>query len=104
MLNTSNFRAYNLRFEGGLEMVQIATEAGLMPRALRRRTILLGPGERAEIVVDFASVRGKRVRLVSAKRPGPVGKKHGSKTFGGDLMQFRVGSAAVTDDTRSSTN
>ena len=103
LLNTSNFRAYNLRFDGGVEMVQIATESGLMPKALRRKTILLGPGERGEIVVDFAAVRGKRVRLVSAKRPGSVGKKHGSKPFAGELMEFRVGSASVADATATLT-
>jgi spore coat protein A, manganese oxidase len=99
LLNTSSFRAYNLRFEGGLQMVQIATEAGLMPKALRRGTILLGPGERVEIVVDFAAARGKRVRLVSVGRRGAARKKHGSKPFEGELMEFRVGATAVADET-----
>ena len=97
LLNTSNFRAYNLRFSNGLGMVQIATEAGLMPTALRRSRILLGPGERVEIVVDFASARGKRIRLESVTRPGA--RRLGSKPYVGDIMEFRVGSTAVADDT-----
>ena len=97
LLNTSNFRAYNLRFSNDLVMVQIATEAGLMPNALRRSKILLGPGERVEIVVDFASARGKRIRLESVKRPGA--RSLGSKPYVGDIMEFRVGSPAIADDT-----
>jgi spore coat protein A len=97
LLNTSNFRAYNLRFSNGLEMVQIASESGLMPTALRRSRILLGPGERVEIVVDFARARGKRIRLQSAKRGGAGSV--GSKPYVGDIMEFRVGAAAVADST-----
>jgi spore coat protein A, manganese oxidase len=99
LLNASNFRAYNLRFSNGLEMVQIATESGLMPKALRRSQILLGPGERAEIVVDFARARGRRLRLESVGRRGKVGKKLGSKPYVGEIMEFRVGAAQVTDGT-----
>ncbi len=97
LVNASSFRSYNLYFEGGLEMLQIATESGLMPAALKRRKILLGPGERVEVVVDFAKLRGRRVRLRSGRREGA--RKLGSKPFVGDLMQFRVGSGAPVDAT-----
>ena len=36
LLNTSNFQPYNLYLTGGVEMIQIATESGLMPRPLKR--------------------------------------------------------------------
>jgi FtsP/CotA-like multicopper oxidase with cupredoxin domain len=98
LLNTSSFRSYNLKLEG-LAMVQIATESGLMPRALRRRRILLGPGERAEVVVDFAKARGDRVVLKSVPRRDADGGKLGSKPFVGEVMEFRVGREAVPDPT-----
>jgi len=41
--------AHNLRLTGGVRMVQIATESGLMPKPIGRRRVLLGPGERAEL-------------------------------------------------------
>ena len=41
------------------------------------------------MIVDFAAARGKRVRLRSAKRPGKVGKKLGSKPYVGEIMEFR---------------
>jgi spore coat protein A len=97
-LNTSSFRSYNLKLEG-LAMVQIATESGLMPRAVRRRKILLGPGERAEVVVDFAKARGDRVVLRSVRRRDEAGRKLGSKPFVGDVMKFRVGKDVLPDST-----
>ena len=98
VLNASHFRAYNLRLTGGVRMVQIATESGLMPRPIGRRHVLLGPGERVELVVDFAAARGKRVRLVSTPR-GPGHDELGSRSHSGALMEFRVGRAAREDPT-----
>ena len=40
-------------------MVQIATESGLMPKAVRRNAVLLAPAERAEVIVDLTSFAGK---------------------------------------------
>ncbi len=89
LLNNSNFQPYNLYLTGGLEMVQIATDAGLMPRPLKRRQLLLGPGERAEVIVDFSRASGERVRLCS--RPRDATFKGAAKAFKGQLMEFRVG-------------
>ncbi len=98
VLNASQFRAYDLRLSGGLPMVQIATDAGLMPRPVRRSRILIGPGERVELVVDFATARGERVRLLSSRRTGGP-KSLGSVTYAGPLMEFRVGHAREPDRT-----
>jgi FtsP/CotA-like multicopper oxidase with cupredoxin domain len=89
LLNASNFRAYNLELGGGVEMIQIATESGLMPRPVRRRRILLGPGERIEVIVDFARFAGEKVELRSVRRRGEIGL--GPDAYEGPLMQFRVG-------------
>ena len=98
VLNASHFRAYELRLSGGLPMIQIATDAGLMPRPVRRSRVLLGPGERAELIVDFAAARGEHVRLLSGRRRhGP--KSLGSVSYGGPLMEFRVRSRREADRT-----
>jgi spore coat protein A, manganese oxidase len=98
VLNASQFRSYNLRLTGGLRIVQIATESGLLPRPLERSTVLLGPGERAELIVDFASARGERVELVSIpRRDAP--RALGSSAYVGPLMQFRVGGGRAPDRT-----
>ena len=99
ILNVSSFRSYNLQLSNGAPMVQIATESGLMPKPVRRREILLGPAERAEVIVDFAGAAGETVELRSSKRH--AGRNpDGARTYGGALMQFRVGSERLPDHTR----
>jgi len=99
VLNASHFRAYGLHLTGGVRIVQIATESGLMPEPVERQRVLLGPGERVELIVDFAEARSRRVQLMSSRR----GAKHdgpGSRTYAGPLMEFRVGRAMELDRTR----
>ena len=98
LLNASHFRAYDLQMTDGVRMVQIATESGLMPKPVERRRVLLGPGERVELVVDFAEARGKRVQLLSAARRGER-KAPNSEVNPGPLMQFRVSSVGRVDRT-----
>ncbi|HWO83336.1 MAG TPA: multicopper oxidase family protein [Solirubrobacterales bacterium] len=96
ILNVSSFRSYNLQLSNGAPMLQIATESGLMPKPVRRREIRLGPAERVEVIVDFAGAGGETVELRSGKRHGgrnPLG----AHTYGGTLMQFRVGARRVRD-------
>jgi len=96
ILNVSSFRSYNVQLSNGAPMVQIATESGLMPKPIRRREILLGPAERVEVIVDFAGAAGETVELRSAKRH-PGRNPTGAHTYGGALMQFRVGTNRVAD-------
>jgi spore coat protein A, manganese oxidase len=99
LLNVSSFRSYNLHLSSGAPMIQIATESGLMPKPIRRREILLGPAERVEVIVDFSGAAGESVELRSSGHHAgrnPVG----ARTYGGALMQFRVGSERLSDRTR----
>jgi spore coat protein A len=97
LLNASHFRAYNLELAGGVRMTQIATEAGLMPAPVKRRRVLIGPGERVELIVDFSRFAGERVVLRSVRRRGKKGRKRGSRAYEGPLMQFRVGKRKPDD-------
>ncbi len=97
ILNASNFRSYNLRIGGGAEITQIGTEAGLLPRPLRRRTLLIGPGERVDVIVDFSRAKHSDVVLASVRREGAV-QALGAQSYVGPLMQFRVG-ARTKDST-----
>jgi FtsP/CotA-like multicopper oxidase with cupredoxin domain len=50
LLNAGNARYYRLLLEGHF-LYQIATDGGLLAQPVRRRTLLLAPGERAEVLV-----------------------------------------------------
>ena len=55
ILNASNARNYELVLGRDRFMHQIAGDAGLLPRPVRRRSLPLAPAERAEVLVDFCS-------------------------------------------------
>lgn len=58
LLNGSNARFYNIRFEltdgSLLPFKQIATDGGFLPQAVDLTNLLIAPGQRAEILVDFS--------------------------------------------------
>lgn len=98
LLNGSNARFYNLALVDGklhtTPIWQIGTDGGFLdapvPIALPKR-LLLAPGERADIIVDFAAFAGKTVTLTNtAKAPFPNGMTADPQTTG-EIMQFRVG-------------
>jgi spore coat protein A, manganese oxidase len=98
LLNVSSFRSFALHLSNGAPMIQIATESGLMPKPIRRREILLGPAERAEVIVDFSRMAGEDVELRSSARHAGRNSE-GARSYGGALMQFRVGNGRVVDRT-----
>ena len=53
LLNASTFSAYNLALSNGRPLVQVGTGSALLPRKVERPDILLGPAQRADVVVDF---------------------------------------------------
>jgi spore coat protein A len=78
VFNGSQARFYNFRFESGrsvLGFLQIGTDGGLLDRPVRLKELLLAPGERADLVVDFEHLsRGAKVTLTNnANAPYPMG-------------------------------
>ena len=72
LLNASNGSFYKLSFSTdesvvgeGIEFFQIGTEQGLLPAPAAIRSLIVGPGERVDLVVDFAIHRGRAVYLRS---------------------------------------
>jgi spore coat protein A, manganese oxidase len=90
LLNASNFREYRFELANGQEMVQVASESGLLPRPVRRTSILLGPAERAEVVVDFRGHLGEDIVLANTIPPGITPGKTEPETPLARVMQFRV--------------
>ncbi len=54
LLNGSNARIYTLYFDDARPMHLVATEGGFLPAPVALDVLRLSPGERAEILVDFA--------------------------------------------------
>lgn len=63
LVNGSNARIYDLSFSDGRGFHWTGTEGGLLERSVALRSLTLAPGQRAEILVDFAD--GRTVSLVT---------------------------------------
>jgi len=93
VLNASNARIYRFAFEDNRAFHQVASDGGLLQKPQPLRTLMLAPGERAEIVVDFSN--GKTTRLLSAEdNNGPMGGGFMSRMTGGVINAPEY----VTDD------
>lgn len=113
LLNGSNARIYRLAFEDMRTFSVIATDGGLLDAPVQAAAIYLGPGERAEILVDFANdAMNSSVMLMSLAfgMPAPSGGGHGGHGGGGtstvprngaemDVLRFDVKRAAPSKAT-----
>jgi len=64
LLNGSNARVYRLAFSDGRAFKQIATDNALLEAPVELSTLILSPGERAEIVVNCSADLGKNFILL----------------------------------------
>jgi blue copper oxidase len=77
LVNGANARNFDLGFADGRPFALIATDQGYLPKPLTLSRIRLTPGERVELLVDFAS--GDGATLVSA----PHAETAGTMRMGG---------------------
>lgn len=68
-LNGSDSRFYIIRFGDQKGFWQIGTDAGLLESPVELTELLLGPGERAEVIFDFSSVTPGTEILVTNRGP-----------------------------------
>lgn len=81
LLNGSNARVFRLGFHDEQPFHLIANDAGLLPAPIAVTTIMLAPGQRAEILVDFRGhALGEAVELLSHPFEGGG---HGGEDGGG---------------------
>jgi spore coat protein A, manganese oxidase len=76
LLNASNGRFFRLVWSNDMPFLQIGADQGFLPAAAKLNALVLAPGERADLLIDFAAVAGQRIVLNS----GAI-----------SMMQFRVG-------------
>jgi spore coat protein A len=101
ILNGANSRFFNLYFNLAkrstdipslVPIIQIGSDGGFLPKPASLSKLLLGPAERADVVVDFTGHEGKTVTLSNdgaAPFPGwEMMVMHHPQLY--ELMQFRV--------------
>ena len=79
MLEASGARVYNLVLSNGQPFTQIGTGAGLLPAPVPRTSMRFAPGERLDVVIDFAGHLGETFYLRDTENNPPI-----------DILQFRV--------------
>lgn len=91
ILNGSNARFYNLMFSNMMPFFQIGTDGGYLPKPVQLVSLLIAPGERVDILVDFSQLSpGTKLILTnSANAPFPSGDAPDPDTTG-QIMQFTV--------------
>ena len=117
ILNGDQARFLILKMDNGMTFTQIGTEGGFLPQPVQLTQLLIGPAERADVIVDFTNVPlGTNITMQNIGPddpfgggvPCPIGQdpinNPGCGDFApanaattGQVMQFRVVSTAAAD-------
>lgn len=90
LVNSSNMRIFLLRLADGGDLTIIGGDGGLLERPYTTSMVILSPGERLDVVIDFARYQpGTQLVLTNLIGPGPMEQV-------GHVMRFDVG-APVPD-------
>lgn len=106
LLNGANFRILRLKFSNGQPFIQIGTDSGFLPAPVSVDELLLGPAERADVIVDFSQHAGASITLSNTtscfgpERDHEV-PPHPDEVRLPEIMQFRVAPAASSVDSSS---
>ncbi len=105
LLNGCNSRFLILKMSNGLKFYQIGAEGGFLPSPVELDQLLMGPAERADVIVDFGNVPvGTEIVLLNLGPDEPFGGGTPGVDFEmadaettGQVMQFRVVAATGAD-------
>ncbi|HEV8650205.1 MAG TPA: multicopper oxidase domain-containing protein [Actinomycetes bacterium] len=107
LLNGCNGRFLILRFDStDLRFWQLGAEGGFLPAPVQLGELLMGPAERADVIVDFAGLAGRTVRLRNLGPDEPFGGGTPGVDFDpanpattGQVLEFRVTLPLSGEDT-----
>jgi spore coat protein A len=91
-LNGSDSRFYKLYLGNAIPFVQIGTDGGFLNAPVPLNQMILGPGERKDVIIDFSNpaLLGQTIILKNnARSPFPMGETVNPQTVG-QIMAFRV--------------
>jgi spore coat protein A len=83
VLNASNGRFFHLSLSNDQAFAQIGTDQGLLSAPVDVKSLVVAPGERVDVVIDFSGQKGARIVL-------------NNDAFA--MMQFRVLDSGVSDE------
>jgi spore coat protein A, manganese oxidase len=86
VLNGANGRFFHLSLSNGQAFHQIGTDQALLPAPVELKRLILAPGERSDLIVDFSQAAGDQIVL---------------KNDSFNVMQFRVSRRAEEKDKNS---
>ncbi|WP_232823462.1 multicopper oxidase family protein [Dyella sp. C9] len=85
VLNAANGRFFRLSLHGQRPFQQIGSDQGLLAAPVTQTSLFLAPGERADLVIDFAGMGGSGIELMNDALP---------------LMRFNIAAGQETDTSR----
>lgn len=90
VLNGSDSRFYDMSLSNGAPLLQIGSDLGLLDTPAHLALLSMAPGERCDIIIDFAKMGGQTVIINNnARAPYPSGFSADPATVG-QVMAFRV--------------
>jgi spore coat protein A len=100
LLNGSQARFYNLHFNqvGGsdLRFWVIGSDGGLLPKPAEKTSLLIAPGERYDVIVDFTGLMGSTVMMTNdANAPYPNGSEEAPVA---ELMKINITTPVPAND------
>jgi blue copper oxidase len=94
ILNGSNSRIYNLAFSNNLDFTILGNDGGLLKSPITVKSILLAPGERLDVLVNFASSTIGSEIFLQSNMFSTAGSMQGNQSF--NILKFVV-TKLVTD-------
>lgn len=91
LLNGSNERVYNLSFENNMAFWMIGGDSGNLPHPVQLTSLLVAPGERYDLLIDFSLCSsGEQILLKNdARAPYPAGDPVDESTTA-KVMRFDI--------------
>jgi FtsP/CotA-like multicopper oxidase with cupredoxin domain len=105
ILNGCNSRTLKLSMDNGMPFYQIGAEGGFLPAPVQLDQLLMGPAERADVIVDFTNIDvDTEIILLNLGPDEPFnggGQEPADPATTGQVMQFRVVPATSFDNSKS---
>ena len=88
ILNGSNARIYNLALSNNVDLIIIGNDGGLLKNPSAVKSILLSPGERLDVLVNFAGLSTGTEVFLESRMFDNAGTAQGKQEF--RIMKFKV--------------